>query len=224
MGQVGAQEREPEEDDGVLHELVAQPHEVSKVCRSTSPLRRQESSLGCVDGLQEHGLGQSKGDQVRDGDDAHHEHLAPIQAGHRLAAVPGGGGGDPGDEVPGVVHQYHGDDGVPEGRAHLGAHAPAGEAADAGAAGGSGLLRRLHPLVPAGPAGHVERVRLRPHRIPAMAQLTTMGVARVGIPTFFLLTFYSYRHSFHPPRPDIDRFFSCFVWIFVYLSTRVGTT
>jgi len=60
------------------------------------------------------------------------------------------------EEGTGALHQHNCDVGDPQGRAHLCAHAAAGEAADGGAEGEPEEVRGLHPLVPPWCAGHVE--------------------------------------------------------------------
>jgi hypothetical protein len=67
--------------------------------------------------------------------------------------------------------------GDPQGRAHLRAHAAAGEAPDARAEGEPEEVRGLHPLVPPRRAGHVEPVRLWSHRVePAAAAGSTSQI------------------------------------------------
>ncbi|KAG6535739.1 hypothetical protein ZIOFF_000762 [Zingiber officinale] len=117
----------------------------------------------------EHGLGQSDGDQVRAGDGTGGElvRMAADRGGDGLAAVFSGGERDreAAEEGAGDVREDNSDVGVAQGRAHVGSHAAAGEAADGGATGGPGSLRRLRTLVPAWLAGHLERVSLHPHRV-----------------------------------------------------------
>lgn len=99
-------------------------------------------------------MGQQRRDQVCYGDAADQQQPDGT-AGHRdgLAAARRGARGAGALPPPraGAVRGHHGPVGAAQGRAHLRAHAAAGEAAHPGAAGRPQDLRRLHPLVPPRP-------------------------------------------------------------------------